>query len=151
MKRRKRIKQRNYEKSKGRKKTRQLGIKERKNTSTAFPPRLSLDAFSCPEHRVEGIGVVNRQGHVTCSRPAGLGQQTLQKQRAVDKTLMLSDEGKCSAVLIPWLRRERQTTGSSTGSPPLKHFATFELCYFCVMWHIKLLQFLNAVPDTLSQ
>jgi hypothetical protein len=41
---------------------------------------------------------------------------------------------KCSAVLIPWLRRQREATGSSTGSPPLKHFATFQMC--SLLFHV---------------
>jgi hypothetical protein len=46
------------------------------------------------------------------------------------KAMMLSDQGKCSAVPIPWLRQEREshTTGSSIGSSPLQPVAETLYC-----------------------
>jgi hypothetical protein len=70
------------------------------------------------QNRFETVAVVR---HI--SPKAWVTHCTWQKQSAMNyKAMMLSDQGKCSAVPIPWLRRKREreshTTGSSIGSSP---------------------------------
>jgi hypothetical protein len=90
-----------------------------------------VDAVNIFQFSVQqNIGIFPRllQECVTCPRRPGSLYLAM-----TYKAMMLSDQGKCSAVPIPWLRRQREsyTTGSSRGSSPLQPVTETLCCSNC--------------------